>query len=57
MIRARLALASRALQSRMATKLVGLAEARSASLRRAAKQDGSHWRDARLLWPLFGREH
>lgn len=45
-----------ALAERLARRAATLAAARSESRIRARRRDGSQWRSADLLWPLFARK-
>jgi hypothetical protein len=40
---------------RLAAALLAKARALAAARALARRTDGSRWRDARLLWPLFGQ--
>ena len=55
MMSARL-LAAPALMNRLAARAAILAAARSERRARRRLGDGSHWRRADLLWPLFTKE-
>lgn len=44
------------LARRLAARAASLALARAEARLRVRAGDGSHWRDARLLWPLFAKD-
>lgn len=56
MIAARIAASGRGLAARLAERARLLAEAHIESRRRARRGDGSRWRRAGLLWPLFTKD-
>lgn len=41
---------------RLAARLLARARALAAERRLARRADTRRWRDARLLWPLFGKD-
>lgn len=56
MIEAKLANASHGIENRLASLAAKLAASRLRTLQLRQRQDGSHWRDPRLLWPLFSKD-
>jgi hypothetical protein len=56
MIAGRIAASGRQFAARLAERAQLLAEARAESRLRVRRGDGSHWRRAALLWPLFTKE-
>jgi hypothetical protein len=43
------------LAARLANKAGAIARAHAASIAQQRRDDARHWRDARLIWPLFGQ--
>jgi hypothetical protein len=43
------------LAARLADKAGAIARAHAASIAQQRRDDARHWRDARLIWPLFGQ--
>ena len=56
MIEAKLANTSRGFEDRLASLAAGIAASRLRTMLMSRRQDGSQWRDARLLWPLFSKD-
>lgn len=45
-----------AVRNALTAKAAGIGQSRAQSLLVRRRRDGSHWRAAGLLWPLFGRK-
>lgn len=56
MIKARMSDKSADLETRLVALAGRLALAELAKLQMKRTGDGRHWRDARLLWPLFNKD-
>jgi hypothetical protein len=56
MITARISASGRHLAARLAERAQLLAEAHAENRRLARRGDGSRWRRAGLLWPLFTKD-